>query len=61
MCADGWEIEPDQRLGETWGECPECGERVVIDASGDMSASTGCNYSPRQCELCGSAPCDQSC
>ncbi len=51
MCADGWDN------GKPIGECPICGEDV--DSDGD--AVKGCNYSPVDCELCGSAPCDQSC
>jgi hypothetical protein len=39
------------------GECPECGESVDID--GDTLDR--CGYSPEQCEVCGCAPCDDSC
>jgi len=51
-CADeGWpeEIKPN-------GECPECGEPTVDGDSWEY-----CSYSPEQCKLCGSRPCDQSC
>jgi hypothetical protein len=61
MCADGWDIAPDTAAGESWGECPECGAKVVLYCDGDVVAATGCNYSPMQCDLCGSSPCDQSC
>lgn len=50
MCADGWDY------GTPDGECPACGEPTV-----DGEAAVGCFYSPVDCELCGSAPCDQSC
>lgn len=61
MCCDGWKISPDSKFGETLGECPECGEEVVVYEDGTIRATTGCNYSPVSCSTCGSAPCDQSC
>jgi len=51
MCCDAWDN------GQSIGECPACGE--PIDEDGD--AVTGCNYSPVDCKVCGSAPCDDSC
>jgi hypothetical protein len=51
MCCDAW------NNGQPIGECPACGE--PIDEDGD--AVTGCNYSPVECKVCGSAPCDDSC
>jgi len=51
MCADEWDDGP------AVGECPDCG--IEVNKYGD--AVNGCNYSPVQCETCGSAPCDQSC
>jgi DNA-directed RNA polymerase subunit RPC12/RpoP len=61
MCADGWDITPDTEAGELWGECPDCGEKVIVYPWGEIEAATGCNYGTRQCDLCGSRPCDQSC
>lgn len=53
MCCDGWSPEPGEEID---GECPDCGEDTV-----DGFAAYGCNYSPKECETCGSSPCDQSC
>lgn len=50
MCCDGWETT-------AVGECPDCGG----DVDEDGAASDGCNYSPCDCETCGSRPCDGSC
>ena len=52
MCCEGWDFRED-----TVGVCPNCGDDVDID--GD--AVTGCDWSPTECELCGSRPCDGSC
>lgn len=50
MCCDPFEYEePD-------GVCPDCGEET-----NGGGAVYGCNYSPVECETCGSAPCDLSC
>lgn len=38
------------------GVCPECGEDTV-----DGDAYECCDYSPVECEVCGFAPCDESC
>lgn len=51
-CCDGWDYS-DLAVGQ----CPQCGDNV--DKNGD--AVVGCNYSPTQCDLCGSKPCNQSC
>lgn len=42
---------------DTVGECPECGGPV--DTDGD--STDVCGYSPQECDLCGWAPCDESC
>jgi hypothetical protein len=42
--------------GEINGECPVCGEPTVDD-----DAYEQCSYSSKQCEVCGWAPCDESC
>jgi len=53
-CCDAWDLTDD---GDTInGTCPECGMPTV-----DGQAWTGCNYSPVDCQVCGSATCDQSC
>lgn len=52
-CCDGWDYSEDDGV---MGKCPDCGEETV-----DGSAISGCNYSPVECETCGSAPCDLSC
>lgn len=54
MCADGWN---HRDTAKEIKECPACGGEV--DEDGD--AIEGCNYSPVDCTVCGSAPCDQSC
>jgi len=51
-CCDGWEYEKE----EIDGTCPECGTPTV-----DGDAYKGCHWSPVACEVCGDAPCDQSC
>jgi hypothetical protein len=51
-CCSGWK-EDDDKVN---GQCPDCGEFTV-----DGAAKEGCDYSPVDCETCGSAPCDQSC
>lgn len=38
------------------GVCPECGS---VTSGGEVVAL--CAYSPVECEVCGSAPCDGSC
>ena len=38
------------------GECPACGEPTV-----DGEAYDACTYSPVCCDVCGCAPCDESC
>lgn len=50
MCSDGW------NLGNPDGECLECGIETV-----DGGAAYSCNWSPLDCETCGSRPCDGSC
>lgn len=50
MCCDAWD------LGKPNGKCPECGTATV-----DGAAAHGCNYSPVDCEECGSCSCDDSC
>lgn len=61
MCSDPWCCTPDDN--EAYGECPHCGETVVVNKSDDSVfwAAAGCNYSPVTCKECGAAPCDQSC
>ena len=54
MCADGWDY---RKVAKVIKECPDCG--ADVDEYGD--AVEGCNYSTVDCELCGSAPCDDSC
>ena len=62
MCCDGWSHTPDIDEGEAWGECPDCGTRVITNADdSDWYAASGCNYSPTVCETCGWKPCDDSC
>lgn len=39
------------------GECPVCG--ALVDEDGN--AVEGCSYSPVDCDICGSRPCDGSC
>lgn len=48
----------DARPEDTVGECPDCGGDVDID--GDTTEEA-CSYSPIDCDLCGSASCDESC
>lgn len=52
MCCEpsGWKEE------DIDGECPECGMSTC-----DGEAFDVCGYSPVECEVCGSAPCDLSC
>jgi PHP family Zn ribbon phosphoesterase len=38
------------------GRCPECGGLTV-----EGEAAVGCCYSPVDCEVCNSSPCDGSC
>lgn len=52
-CCDPYDGNPE----DTVGTCPKCGADVDKDG---QSTEEGCNYSPA-CELCGDAPCDQSC
>jgi uncharacterized protein (DUF983 family) len=52
MCCDNTSYE----VVEINGECPACGEPTV-----DGNAFDRCNYSPEDCEVCGSARCDGSC
>ena len=52
MCCDGWKYDDDQINGE----CPDCGIPTV-----NGHAFEGCNWSPVECETCGSRPCDQYC
>ena len=52
MCSEGW-YEPDESVN---GECSSCGGPTV-----DGSAQSGCDWSPIDCDTCGSAPCDESC
>lgn len=51
MCCDGWDDSKDAN-----GFCPDCGSATV-----DGTAAVGCNYSPCDCNTCGSSPCDGSC
>lgn len=51
MCCDVQNDEP------VVGECPACG--APVDADGD--AVLICGYSPVVCDVCGDAPCDESC
>jgi len=40
-------------------DCEECGETLYkVDG---YWVPQGCTYSPIDCEVCGSAPCDSSC
>lgn len=50
MCCEPW------NNGEPDGECPACGEPTV-----EGEAAKGCYWSPKECNTCGSAPCDGSC
>lgn len=43
-------------MDEINGECPNCGEPTV-----DGNAYEKCTYSPIECDVCGWAPCDDSC
>lgn len=52
MCADGWYSDDS----EVDGVCPDCGMPTV-----DGVAQYGCNWSPVDCQTCGSSPCDDSC
>lgn len=52
MCA-----EPCTEDWNVVGECEVCG--ADINADGD--AIDICCHSPEECEVCGFAPCDQSC
>jgi len=54
MCSDGWDNREYAKIIEI---CPVCDGEV--DEDGD--AIQGCNYSPVDCNTCGSAPCDLSC
>lgn len=64
MCCDGWLIGPEDS-NESIGECPDCGHEAVVTTyvNGEQSfaATYGCNYSPLECQTCGSRPCDLSC
>ena len=46
----------DYRKGEINGGCPSCGVPTV-----DGDSYEGCSYSSVICEVCGHAPCDESC
>lgn len=48
--------EPCGAEGKVNGECPECGAPTV-----DGEAKEICEYSPVDCPVCGSAPCEGSC
>ncbi len=48
--------EPQGANGKPNGDCTECGGETVDGESTEI-----CGYSSVDCELCGSAPCDQSC
>lgn len=50
-CSDGWDLE-----SEINGKCQGCGCPTV-----DGRAAFGCYWSPVICDVCGYAPCDQSC
>ncbi len=52
MCCDNTNYKKE----EINGECPACGEPTV---NGD--AYDQCAYGKKQCEVCGNAPCDESC
>lgn len=49
---DGWGCYES----EVTGRCPECDIETI-----DGEAAHGCNWSPVDCEACGSKPCDGSC
>ena len=51
MCCDN-----SGDTAEANGKCPACGEPTV-----DGDTTDHCNYSPVECDVCGWAPCDQSC
>jgi len=49
--------EPQGTEDKIVGTCPKCGSDVDADGvSNDI-----CAYSPEDCDLCGCAPCDDSC
>lgn len=52
MCCDEWDLTGE---GEE-GECEACGGETV-----DGTAKKGCHYSPEECAVCHSCPCDLSC
>jgi hypothetical protein len=52
MCSEGWS-KPNSYVD---GECKECGMPTV-----DGGAQYGCEWSPVDCEECGSQSCDESC
>lgn len=65
MCCDGYEIPACEEYGESFGECPDCGEKAVVtteaDGSHSYQSARGCNWSPIACSTCGWRPCDGSC
>ena len=46
----------DYKIEQINGECEVCGEDTV-----DGDAFESCGYSPVECDVCDSVPCDQSC
>lgn len=52
MCCAGTEYSEK----DIDGSCSECGAETVEGDAFDQ-----CDYSPTDCEKCGSAPCDLSC
>ncbi|MNF29816.1 hypothetical protein D3C81_781060 [compost metagenome] len=61
MCCDNWSSKPEG-VDEVLTECPKCGEPAVYNTQWkEYSAVDHCNYSTVDCDLCGYAPCDQSC
>ncbi len=49
--------EPCGTEGEIVGFCAACGSNVDEDGCSDDI----CGYSTVECEVCGNAPCDESC
>lgn len=52
MCCEGTSFTEE----DITGRCPYCAEPTVCE-----TAYEACAWSPVLCELCGWAPCDESC
>ena len=53
-CCDGWQAEPEKKVGV----CAECEGDIGEDGE---SVEEGCGWSPVVCDTCKWTPCDGSC